>query len=198
LRNPFVNVGILEGTDNVPHIFEKQNSEEDAIVTGINFESRYAPSPVWSVQLGGTIQSAKYNEPIEIYGEEEADGQKIMDDRILRTPNVYGYFIAMSSPFKNFRASLNGTFTGSMPQPYESGLQRPIGVYNIPAFFEAGIRTGYDIRFMKELTLQVSFGIQNIFNSYQKDFDTGINRDASYIYGPNRPRTYVFGVKLGN
>jgi outer membrane receptor for ferrienterochelin and colicins len=198
LRNPFVNVGILEGSENVPHIFEKQNSEEDAIVAGTNVEFRYAPSPLWSVQLGGTVQAARYNEPIEVYGEEEAEGQKIMDHRILRTPNVYGYFITTTRPLKNFRVNFNGTFTGSMPQPYESGLQKPIGIYNTSAFFEMGVRTCYEIKVMKDMKMQINVGVQNIFNSYQKDFDTGIDRDAGYVYGPTRPRTYVFGIKLGN
>lgn len=37
--------------------------------------------------------------------------------------------------------------------------------------------------------VQLFGGIQNAFNSYQSDFDIGIDRDAAYIYGPSRPRT---------
>mgnify|MGYP006160387091 CR=1 FL=1 len=40
-------------------------------------------------------------------------------------------------------------------------------------------------------------GIQNLFNQYQKDFDLGVNRDATYIYGPSRPRTIFVGLKIG-
>ncbi len=39
---------------------------------------------------------------------------------------------------------------------------------------------------------------KNIFNSYQSDFDMGINRDPGYIYGPGSPRTIYFGLKLGS
>jgi len=35
-----------------------------------------------------------------------------------------------------------------------------------------------------------------MFNAYQKDFDIGATRDSDYIYGPSRPRTYTFGIKL--
>jgi outer membrane receptor for ferrienterochelin and colicins len=36
----------------------------------------------------------------------------------------------------------------------------------------------------------------NIFNSFQKDFDTGADRDSGYIYGPMMPRSIYLGVKL--
>lgn len=45
--------------------------------------------------------------------------------------------------------------------------------------------------------MQLNGGIKNIFNSYQNDFDSGINRDPAYIYGPVTPRTLYFGLKLG-
>ena len=44
--------------------------------------------------------------------------------------------------------------------------------------------------------LQLNAGVQNIFNSYQKDFDKGASRDSGYIYGPGAPRSYFAGVKL--
>lgn len=36
----------------------------------------------------------------------------------------------------------------------------------------------------------------NIFNSYQKDFDQGPDRDSGYIYGPALPRSVTVGVKV--
>jgi outer membrane receptor for ferrienterochelin and colicins len=49
----------------------------------------------------------------------------------------------------------------------------------------------------EKFQIQLSGGIQNILNSYQSDFDKGVNRDASYIYGPSRPRTFFIGLKFG-
>ncbi|MCD7942603.1 MAG: TonB-dependent receptor, partial [Bacteroides intestinalis] len=46
------------------------------------------------------------------------------------------------------------------------------------------------------MCLQFNVGVQNIFNSYQKDFDKGATRDSGYIYGPGAPRSYFAGVKL--
>jgi outer membrane receptor for ferrienterochelin and colicins len=44
--------------------------------------------------------------------------------------------------------------------------------------------------------MQLNAGVQNIFNSFQKDFDSGADRDSGYMYGPTLPRTFFFGVKL--
>ena len=46
------------------------------------------------------------------------------------------------------------------------------------------------------MNLQVNAGIQNIFDSYQDDFDKGAHRDAGYIYGPGIPRSYFVGCKI--
>lgn len=46
--------------------------------------------------------------------------------------------------------------------------------------------------------LQLFGGAKNLFNAYQNDFDTGINRDPGYIYGPMHPRSVYFGIKIGN
>ena len=45
-------------------------------------------------------------------------------------------------------------------------------------------------------SLQINAGAQNIFNSFQNDFDSGADRDSGYIYGPTLPRTFFLGVKL--
>jgi outer membrane receptor for ferrienterochelin and colicins len=48
----------------------------------------------------------------------------------------------------------------------------------------------------KELGLILSAGVQNIFNAFQDDFDIGADRDAGYIYGPLRPRTYFISIRM--
>jgi outer membrane receptor for ferrienterochelin and colicins len=46
--------------------------------------------------------------------------------------------------------------------------------------------------------MEFSGGIQNMLDSYQRDFSTGPERDADFVYGPIRPRTFFMGVKIGN
>jgi|AGTN01.1.fsa_nt_gi hypothetical protein len=44
--------------------------------------------------------------------------------------------------------------------------------------------------------LELNAGVQNSFNAFQKDFDTGSGRASSYIYGPGTPWTFFAGLKL--
>ena len=64
-------------------------------------------------------------------------------------------------------------------------------------FYDLGSKISHTIK-LNGSSLQWFAGIKNIFNSYQSDFDSGINRDPSYVYGPMSPRTIYFGVRLGN
>ena len=65
------------------------------------------------------------------------------------------------------------------------------------SFFDLGAKIRYNIK-LNGAMLQVFGGMKNIFNSYQKDFDKGIDRDPGYVYGPSQPRTIYFGIKIGN
>ena len=65
-----------------------------------------------------------------------------------------------------------------------------------PYFFDMGAKISYDIPIYKRVNLQIFAGAKNIFNSYQKDFDIGADRDSKYIYGPTLPRSYFAGIKL--
>jgi outer membrane receptor for ferrienterochelin and colicins len=38
--------------------------------------------------------------------------------------------------------------------------------------------------------------VKNILNQFQDDFDSGVFRDAGYVYGPRQPRTINVGIKL--
>jgi outer membrane receptor for ferrienterochelin and colicins len=63
---------------------------------------------------------------------------------------------------------------------------------------ETNLKAAYTLN-VKSLKQSIQFfgGVQNVFNQYQDDFDTGPSRDSNYIYGPGRPRTFYAGIKLG-
>jgi len=64
-------------------------------------------------------------------------------------------------------------------------------------FLDMGVKVRYDIK-LNGVTMQVFGGVKNLFNSYQKDFDRGADKDAGYVYGPGLPRTIYLGIKVGN
>ena len=115
---------------------------------------------------------------------------------MFRTPNVYGYLTAVYQVTKNFNVSLTGTYTGSMLVQHFAGyIPKDIEV-NTPSFFDLNFKLSYDFKLNGSSKLQLNAGVQNIFNSYQNDFDKGTFRDSKYIYGPALPRSLTFGLKI--
>ena len=65
-------------------------------------------------------------------------------------------------------------------------------------FLVFGVRLAYTQPISKAASLQFYGGVDNLFNQTQAHHDSGIYRDAGYIYGPCQPRTINFGLKFGN
>ncbi len=189
LINPFVNEYGTPDEDGVV-IYTRTNAEKGAVVKGVNMELNASPSARFQLQSGFTIQSSKYEEPHE-FGEV----------KFFRSPDNYGYLSMNYSPNLLFNLSVTGNYSGPMLIPYfgsslpnpEDGELRKTG-----SFFDAGIKMSYDIKITDAMKMEISTGVKNIFNSYQSDFDSGIDRDPAYIYGPISPRTIYVGLKIGN
>lgn len=194
LRNPFTHED--SKTDENTKIIV--NDKDGAKVYGLNVEGRMAVGEEFELQLGATFQKSLFEtarEPIE-----KVDAYR----EFMRTPNTYGYFVATWKPIKAFSAVLSGNYTGSMYVPHEAGdgvvgkdRFTPVNkIEKSDAFFELGAKVTYDFKVYDESTLQLSAGVQNIFNSYQNDFDTGAGRASTYIYGPASPRNTYLGLSF--
>ena len=199
LNNAFVTT-YLPVDSNGTIVSVRSNAIGKTTVSGTNIELNIAPSRVLYFQLGGTAQISTYNNSQQ-WGEDSLHTSKY----ILRTPNTYGYIIATWEPLQKFKGSVSGNYTGSMYVPHLAGGNRADGsvieneqLVKTKSFFDVNIKLSYNFEISKGLYLEFSGGLQNIFNSYQTDFDYGINRDAGYIYGPIKPRTLFFSIKLRN
>lgn len=171
-------------------VYTRVNAEDGATVRGINFEFNASPSARMQLQSGFTIQKSEFEQP-----------QEFDEKRFFRSPNTYGYLSLDYSPAMLFNVAFTGNYTGPMLVPYFGPkLENPeMGQLNkTGSFFDAGIKLSYDVRITDAVKMEFNAGIKNIFNSYQNDFDTGIDRDPGYIYGPISPRTIYFGVKFGS
>lgn len=174
-------------------LLERQNAA-GAEVYGVNLEGRFVFSPTLQLQTGFTLQESKYTNP-ELWSDDETiEGSKNM----FRTPKAYGYFTVTSSPLPKFNLSLSGVYTGSMYVPHYAGYINSDVLEKSEEFLEINIKLSKKISFSDALDFQLNAGVQNILNSYQADFDEGFNRDAGYIYGPSRPRTFFVGIKIGS
>lgn len=179
--------------DNGIYIQERRNGS-GATVKGINFEMKVSDGHWVNVQGGFTIQNSEYKND-EVWNDDD-DAPKTTK-RMLRSPDYYGYITGTVNPVKNMAVSLSGTYTGSMLMPHLAGYIEESTLKETPSFFDATIKASYDFKLNGTLTLQVNAGVQNIFNSFQKDFDKGYQRDAGYMYGPGLPRTIFAGIKIG-
>ena len=183
----------LDRPDAQGNTVQERYNAYGAKVFGLNIEGKAMFTRWFSLQAGFTIQKSLYDEAIA--WNDEVPEQKYK--KMMRSPNRYGYFTATFTPVKRFTASITGNYTGSMLIGHAagSGVEEPKAV-DTPDFMELNMKLAYDIPVSKYLTLQVNGGIQNIANSYQKDFDKGWNRDSNYIDGPSLPRSYYVGVKI--
>jgi len=200
LHNPFRNEIGKPDKDGIV-IYTRKNAEKGAVVQGLNMELKLMPSDKLNFAAGLTVQSSRYKIPEETFGEK----------KFFRTPGTYGFFTLDWEFAKNFGVSATGNYTGRMLVPY-FGVNAPVmnpdrgpeeeeergEVRKSKSFFDAGLKFHYDMRISKSVTVEWFAGMKNIFNSFQKDFDKGVDRDPSYIYGPSLPRTVFLGFRIGN
>lgn len=175
-----------EPDENGTVIYTRVNATEGAIVKGVNMELKLKPAFDVSFLAGFTLQSSKFEEP-----------QDFEEVRFFRTPDQYGFFTMDWDIVESLCLSATGTYTGKMLVPY-FGTENPDGELRVsPNFFDMGAKISYKLK-LKDMNAEISAGVKNIFNSYQKDFDISADRDPSYIYGPVTPRTVMFSFKIGN
>lgn len=161
-----------------------------AWVGGLNIEGKVNYGTLFSFQIGYTFQQSRYTEP------QQWSPIVPANTRMLHTPDHYGYVLIDVQPVKDFTISINGKATGSMLVPHLAGYIPQDTETLTPSFWDLGIRLAYDIHLYKHYCLEVSCGVKNILDQYQRDLDKGEFRDAGYIYGPSMPRTYFAGLSL--
>ncbi len=188
LNDPFANQ-YSQPDENGRVIYTRVNAENGARVRGLNLEMNIAPAEDLTLKTGLTVQNSVYEE-----------AQEFNEKRFLRTPKDYGYLALDWQSAGNFGISSTANYTGRMLVPYFGvNIAEPDqGELRVSQrFFDMGLKLRYDIM-LNGATLRLYTGMKNIFNAYQNDFDTGINRDPGYIYGPMNPRTVYLGLKIGN
>lgn len=190
-------VFVLEdiGEDQNGDKIKERRNGSGAKVYGVNLDAKVAHGREAQLQLGFTVQRSRYNRA-EVWTSEGEEEQTTK--RMPRTPDYYGYFTFTSAPLKNFDFSLSGTYTGKMIVPHMAGYIEKSRMERTPQFMDLNLKLNYTFVLKDHIKMQVNGGVQNIFNSFQKDLDKGEFRDAGYFYGPTQPRTYFVGIKIMN
>jgi outer membrane receptor for ferrienterochelin and colicins len=159
----------------------------------MNLEGKAVFSKAFMAQAGITWQRSLYKQP-----EEWSENPDVApSEKMFHTPDLYGYFTMQYTPTNKFSVSLTGTYTGKMLVQHMESSGTPVDVaVETPSFFDANLKVSKDFKLFPGVNLQLNAGLMNIFNSFQNDFDSGVDRDSGYIYGPMMPRSLYFGVKL--
>ena len=171
-------------------LIKERHNESGARVFGGNLEGKIAWRDVFQLQAGVTLQNSRYKEARSWSDDVEATR------RMFRTPDLHGYMTASYNPMKNLTLALTGTYTGSMLVEHHAGMLESNVTVETGDFWDMGFKAAYDFKVYRSFSLQLNAGVQNMFNSFQKDFDSGADRDSGYIYGPTLPRNFFFGIKL--
>lgn len=179
-------------------IIKERRNGHGARVYGLNLDAKVAHGREAQLQLGFTAQRSQYTKEIVWREEVDGDGIVLTTKRMPRTPDYYGYFTFTSAPTKHFDFSLSGTYTGKMIVPHMAGYIDQDRMEATPQFFDLNVKLNYTFALHDHIKLQLNGGIQNIFNSFQRDLDKGEFRDSGYFYGPTQPRTYFIGIKIMN
>ncbi|MGN0049246.1 MAG: TonB-dependent receptor domain-containing protein [Bacteroides sp.] len=190
-------VFVLEdiGKNEAGDLVKERRNGNGARVYGANLDAKMAHGKEVQFQLGFTAQRSRYTHD-EVWT--EVDGEPLTTRRMPRTPDCYGYFTFTSAPLKQFDFSLSGTYTGPMIVPHYAGYVPTDRMEHTPDFFDMNLKLNYTFVLHDHIKLQLNTGVQNIFNSFQKDLDKGEFRDSGYFYGPTQPRTFFIGFKIMN
>ena len=191
LLNPFATL-----SDEQPDgtIIKTTINESGAKVYGVNLETRVAYANLLQFQMGATVQKSRYDNARK-WSDDDTD-DVVATKKMMRTPDVYGYFVATVTPVNKVSATLSGNYTGHMLIPHEAGVIEKNRTEKSETFFTLNLKLSYEVALYKGADIEFSAGLQNIFNSFQKDLDKGKDRASSYIYGPSLPRSYFASAKI--
>ena len=178
-------------------LLQKSNGP-GVVVQGLNLEFRMAEGDRWLVQSSVTWQLSRYDSPLLVWsGIQNGSFKSVFTQALLRSPDVYGYVQGNYRLNRHWNITLMGNFTGGMwvPHVIDPDTEYTEVKFTTP-FADMGFRLSYDFYFGKKARLLATLGMDNVLNSYQKDFDTGATRDANYVYGPALPRSIQASLRF--
>lgn len=182
------------GSDEFGDLYIKRNGS-GAKVKGFSLDLRANYNKIIQLETGFTVQTSSYDHPVLHSNVLEAKSN------FLKTPNLYG-FSNISFKFKNnINSSINYLYTGKMDLIHLGGAINHITDEYITSnvFHQIDFNLNYN-QYLNNMgvRLRYLFGIKNVTNSYQSNFDILKNRDSNFIYGPSTPRMIIFGLSVSS
>lgn len=202
LQNAFVQEEDEERSNDYEKYFMRKNNPHGAQTYGVNAELNVAPHSTLALKAGMTWHRAEF---IKVEGDDN-HGVK----SFLRSPNTYGYITGDWKIWRGLSLASTLNVTGRMLVPYEGGTTKNaeeealraadeecVLIRRTPIFADLSLKLNYTFN-LRSADLSLFAGVKNALNSWQKDWDSGVDRDSGYTYGPTFPRMVYVGLRLGN
>lgn len=140
------------------------------------------------LRAGAAFESARYREPEPDFG----------SLKYFRTPGAYGFLSLLANLPRGWDLYTDFDFTGRMWVPHYAGFipedrlerTKPFQVWNLKVSkkFRNPCSDAGEVKLF--------FGVDNLLDDYQPDLDQGRLRDAGYVYGPGRMRSFYTGLRV--
>ncbi len=158
-------------------------------VFGIEWDAAWAPNSNWRLDLGTAYTCTRYDEA-QILADDGSTS--ILSNRYNKTPDWSGLVQVTYLNPQAFNAFIGLKWTGTMRVAQNAPTARvveskPFYVVNI------GLSRTFNLG---STEVRAKVGINNVFDDFQDDLQSGSDRDSGYVYGPRAPRTFYFGVDM--
>ncbi len=141
-----------------------------------------------TAQLGWTMQRARLDEPEPDFGSR----------RMFRSPDQLGLAMIGWTPAPHWRATATARYFGSVALPHYAGYILEDRLEITPSLVTTDLALTHTISLgsSEGPRLELTAGVRNLTDRYQRDLDQGPLRDSGYVYGPRQPRTFFTAVRF--
>ncbi len=168
--------------------FLRDNVDGTSKVIGGNLEASLSYKNLLRFSSGGTWIAKAVVPAGQVF---DNDSTKDM----LRVPEMTAFAMLQAFP-GDLTATFSTQYIGS--QKLEHDVGTPLNrLEKTDTFLVLNAQLQYRWKIDEYRYADLFVGIDNISDSYQDDLDVGDTRDAGYIYGPIKPRTYYLGMRAG-
>ncbi|MBP7603851.1 MAG: TonB-dependent receptor [Spirochaetes bacterium] len=167
--------------------FLRDNVPGTSKVIGANFEASLSYKNLMRFTSGGTWITRAV-----VPAEQVFDNDSTKD--MLRVPEMTA-FAMLQAFFGDLTATFSTQFIGSQKLEHDVGLALN-RLEKTDSFLVLNAQLLYRWKIDEHRPADLFAGVDNITDSYQDDLDVGDTRDAGYIYGPIKPRTYYVGMRV--
>ncbi|WOO42229.1 TonB-dependent receptor plug domain-containing protein [Rubellicoccus peritrichatus] len=154
-------------------------------VIGAEWTTNWQPTRDFSLEAGLAYVQARFDDDQEL-----ATG--IFSRHYNKVPDLSGVIQANYENPETFNAFAALLWTGSMKVAREAPTPAVINSQNF-VVVNIGLSKSFEVG---QSVITPKVGIQNLFDSFQDDLQSGPDRDSDFVYGPRLPRTYYAGCEI--